>query len=46
MRLSDKLNHLNSDQHKNKTKQQQVWCEVVVNTLVIKQDISKVKFTR
>ena len=27
MPLSDKLNHLNSDQHKNKTKQQQVWCE-------------------
>ena len=25
--LSDKLNHFNSDQHKNKTKQQQVWCE-------------------
>ena len=25
--LSDKLNHLNSDQHKNKTKQQQIWCE-------------------
>ena len=27
MPLSDKSNHLNSDQHKNKTKQQQVWCE-------------------
>ena len=27
MPLSDKLNHLFSDQHKNKTKQQQVWCE-------------------
>ena len=27
MPLSDKLNHLNSDQHKNKTKQQRVWCE-------------------
>ena len=27
MPLSDKLNNLNSDQHKNKTKQQQVWCE-------------------
>ena len=27
MPLSDKLNHLTSDQHKNKTKQQQVWCE-------------------
>ena len=27
MPLSDKLNHLNSDQHKNKTKQQPVWCE-------------------
>ena len=27
MPLSDKLNHLYSDQHKNKTKQQQVWCE-------------------
>ena len=27
MPLSDKLNQLNSDQHKNKTKQQQVWCE-------------------
>ena len=25
--LSDKSNHLSSDQHKNKTKQQQVWCE-------------------
>ena len=27
MPLSDKLNHLYSDQHKNKAKQQQVWCE-------------------
>ena len=27
MPLSDKLSHLNSDQHKNKTKQQEVWCE-------------------
>ena len=27
MPLSDKLNHLNSDKHKNKTKQQQIWCE-------------------
>ena len=27
MPLSDKVNHLNSDQHKNKTEQQQVWCE-------------------
>ena len=27
MPLSDKLIHLNSDQYKNKTKQQQVWCE-------------------
>ena len=31
MPLSDKLNHLSSDKHKNKTKQQreaaQIWCE-------------------
>ena len=27
MPLSDKSNHLNSDQHKNKTKQQQIWCK-------------------
>ena len=27
MTLSDKSNHLKSDQHKNKTKQQQNWCE-------------------
>ena len=27
MPLSDRVNHLYSDQHKNKTKQQQVWCE-------------------
>ena len=27
MPLSDKSNHLGSDQHKNKTKQQQIWCE-------------------
>ena len=27
MPLSAKSNHLNSDQHKNKTKQQQNWCE-------------------
>ena len=31
MPLSDKSNHLNSDEHKNKTKQQreatQIWCE-------------------
>ena len=27
MPLSDKLNHLSSDQHKNETKQQHVWCE-------------------
>ena len=27
MPLSDKSNHLSSDQHKNKTKQQQIWCE-------------------
>ena len=31
MLLSDKSNHLNSDEHKNKTKQQreaeQIWCE-------------------
>ena len=27
MSLSDKSNHLSSDQHKNKTKQQQIWCE-------------------
>ena len=46
MPLSDNSNHLSSNQHKNKTKQQQVWCEDCLNTLVIKQDISKVKFTR
>ena len=27
MPLSDRSNHSSSDQHKNKTKQQQVWCE-------------------
>ena len=27
MPLSDKSNHLGSDQHQNKTKQQQIWCE-------------------
>ena len=27
MPLSDKSNHLGSDQHKNKTKQQHIWCE-------------------
>ena len=27
MPLSDKSNHLKSDQHKNKTKQQHIWCE-------------------
>ena len=27
MPLSDKSNHLSSDQHKNKTKQQQIWCK-------------------
>ena len=27
MPLSDKSNHLSSDQHKNKTKQQRIWCE-------------------
>ena len=27
MPLSDNSNHLNSDKHKNKTKQQQIWCE-------------------
>ena len=27
MPLSDKSNHLSSDQHKNKTKQQHIWCE-------------------
>ena len=27
MPLSDKSNHLSSDQHKNKTKQQNIWCE-------------------
>ena len=27
MPLSDKSNHLSSDQHKNKTKQQKVWCD-------------------
>ena len=26
MPLSDKSNHLSSDQHKNKTKQQHIWC--------------------
>ena len=27
MPLSDKSNHLGSDQHKNKTKKQHIWCE-------------------
>ena len=27
MPLSDKSNHLSSDQHKNKTKKQHIWCE-------------------
>ena len=27
MPLSDKTNHLSSNDHKNKTKQQQIWCE-------------------
>ena len=27
MPLSEKSNHLRPDQHKNKTKQQQIWCE-------------------
>ena len=27
MPLSDKSNHSSSDQHKNKTKQQHIWCE-------------------
>ena len=27
MPLSDKSNHLSSEQHKNKTKQQHIWCE-------------------
>ena len=27
MPLSDKSRHLNSDEHKNKTKQQHIWCE-------------------
>ena len=27
MPLSDKSNHLDSDQHDNKTKQQHIWCE-------------------
>ena len=27
MPLSDKSSHLNSDEHKNKTKQQHIWCE-------------------
>ena len=27
MHLSDKSNHLSSDQQKNKTKQQHIWCE-------------------
>ena len=27
MPLSDKSNHLNSDEHKNKSKQQHIWCE-------------------
>ena len=27
MPLSDKSNHLSSDQHKNKTKQQHIWCK-------------------
>ena len=27
MPMSDKSNHLNSDEHRNKTKQQHIWCE-------------------
>ena len=47
MPLSDKSNHLSSDQHKNKTKQQHIWCEDCGKYIVVtKQDISKVKFTR
>ena len=46
MPLSDKSNHLNSDQHKSKLNSNKLGVKIVVNTLVIKQDISKVKFTR
>ena len=46
MPLSDKSNHLSSDQHKNKTKQQHIWCEDCGKYISNKKDISKVKFTR
>ena len=46
MPLSDKSNHLNSDEHKTKPNNNASGVKIVVNTLVIKQDISKVKFTR
>ena len=44
MALSDKSNHLDSDQHKNKTKQQQIWCEdrgkyISEKTRLFKSDI-------
>ena len=44
--LSDKSNHLSSDQHKNKTKQQHIRCEDCVKIYLMIQDISKVKFTK
>ena len=46
MPLSDKSNHLGSDQHMNKTKQQHIWCEDCGKYISDKQDISKLKFTR
>ena len=46
MPLSDKSNHLNSGQHKNKPNNNKFGVKIVVNILVIKQDISKVKSTR
>ena len=46
MPLSDKTNHLRSNDHKNKTKQH-IWCEYCGKKRhLIKQDISKVKFTK
>ena len=46
MPLSDKSSHLSSDQHKTKPNNNTFGVKIVVNTLVIKQDISIVKFTR
>ena len=50
MPLPDKTNHLSSNDHKNtlnnNAKLRNFGVKIVVNTLVIKQDISKVKFTK